>query len=208
MLPALALGGEPANPKAMRTPPRARNERLVNLPLLLRAYLWLGLMQALAAMAAFFFVLKSGGWQYGETLAPKDPLYLRATTACLCAIVVMQVANVFLCRSQRRSLFSFGLFKNPIILWGVLAEVLLILLISYTPWGNLVFGTAPIPLLVWLFVLPFALGMLALEELRKWIVRTVGRSDADQRFTSYTSNSTLDPFPKNGWPLPKHEKPC
>ena len=50
-------------------------------------------------------------------------------------------------------------------------EILLILSIDYTPWGNALFGTAPIPLAVWLFIIPFALGMLALEELRKWISR-------------------------------------
>jgi hypothetical protein len=53
----------------------------------------------------------------------------------------------------------------------VVLEIALILLIDYTPWGNLILGTAPIPGEVWLFVIPFAAGMLALEELRKWIVR-------------------------------------
>jgi len=176
MVPALALGVEAPDPQAMRAPPRARSERLVNFPLMVRSYLWLGPMQALAALAAFFFVLNSGGWQYGQTLAPQSSLYLRATTACLCAIVVMQVANVFVCRSRRQSVLSFGLFRNPLILWGLFVEVTLILLITYTPWGNLVFGTAPIPLAVWLLVVPFALGMLTLEELRKWIVRGVQKS--------------------------------
>jgi hypothetical protein len=33
------------------------------------------------------------------------------------------------------------------------------------------FGTASIALVVWLFIIPFALGLLALEELRKRLVR-------------------------------------
>ncbi|MBI4521347.1 MAG: hypothetical protein HY701_10950 [Gemmatimonadetes bacterium] len=33
------------------------------------------------------------------------------------------------------------------------------------------FGTAPIPGVVWAFMVPFALVMLALEELRKAVVR-------------------------------------
>jgi hypothetical protein len=53
----------------------------------------------------------------------------------------------------------------------VLTEVGLILFIVYTAWGNRLFGTAPIAGEVWLFVLPFALGMLLLEELRKGFVR-------------------------------------
>ena len=171
MVPALALGAEPPNPQTMKQPPRPRSERLLNFALIARAYLWLGVMQATAAMAAFFFVLKSGGWSHGAALAPGTPLYLRATTACLSAIIVMQVVNVFLCRSRRESAFRFSLLSNPLILVGLAVELTLILLIDYTPWGNAVFGTAPIPLAAWLFMLPFALAMLLLEEARKWIVR-------------------------------------
>ena len=54
---------------------------------------------------------------------------------------------------------------------GVVLEVALILAIDYTPWGNLIFGTAPISGRVWLFVMPFAIGLVALEELRKWYCR-------------------------------------
>lgn len=144
----------------------------MNWPLALRAYLFLGPIEAAAAMAAFFFVLHGGGRRYGERAG--GALYLEATTACLSAIVAMQVVNVFLCRSRMRSVFSVGLGGNRLILWGVLLEAALILLIDYTPLGNLLFGTAPPAPGVWLFMLPFALALLALEEGRKWIApRTV-----------------------------------
>jgi magnesium-transporting ATPase (P-type) len=120
-------------------------------------------------MAAYFFVLHSGGWRWGENLGSHDPLYLQATTACLSAIIIMQVVNVFLCKTPRRSVFGAGLFDNRIILWGVALEIALILIIDYTAWGNLIFGTLPIAPDVWLFILPFALAMLLLEELRKVI---------------------------------------
>jgi len=87
------------------------------------------------------------------------------------AIVVSQMVNVFLCRHPRRSAFAFGVASNPLILWGVAAELLLLLAIVYTPTGNALFGTAPLAASAWLFVLPFALGMLALEEVRKAVVR-------------------------------------
>ena len=90
----------------MRLPPRRQNERLLNLPLALRAYLFLGMIEAAAAMAAYFFVLLGAGWHFGQSLAPTDPLYLSATTACLSTIIVMQIVNVFLCRSSVRSIFS------------------------------------------------------------------------------------------------------
>jgi calcium-translocating P-type ATPase len=171
MLPGLALGAELPNPRIMQMPPRTSKERLFDLPLVLRAYLWLGPMQALAAMAAFFFVLEGGGWRMGQMPGPHDPLYLQATTACLSAIIVTQIANVFACRSEKDSIFRFGLWSNPLICWGIATEVLLILVVDYTRLGNAIFGTAPIPLAVWLFALPFAFALLALEELRKWLVR-------------------------------------
>ena len=122
-------------------------------------------------MAAFFFVLHAGGWRFGQELAPQDPLYLQATTACLSAIIVMQIVNVFLCRSASRSVFSTGLLGNWLIIWGVALEVALLLVINYTPWGNSLLGTSPVVGAVWLFVIPFAAGMFGLEELRKWLVR-------------------------------------
>lgn len=170
-LTALGLGVERPDPQIMQQPPRPQKERLFSLNVALRAYVFLGLFEAVAAMAAFFFVLKGSGWLYGQALASTDPLYLRATTACLSAIIVMQVANVFLCRSATRSVFSTGLFGNRLIVWGVILEIALILLIDYSYWGNVILGTAPIARKVWLFVLPFAVVLLILEELRKWFVR-------------------------------------
>ena len=171
MLPALALGAERPDPGIMRRPPRPAHKRLLDAPLIVRAYLFLGIMEAAAAMAAFFFVLHQGGWIYGAMLEPDNTLYLQATTACLAAIVLTQVVNVYLCRGERASAFAAGPFGNRLILLGIGVELALLLLIVYTPWGNAVFGTAPIGGAVWLFALPFAAAMLALEEARKWLVR-------------------------------------
>jgi len=172
MLPALALGAEPPHPGLMREPPRPRGQRLLTPGLLARAYLFLGVMEAAAAMAAFFFVLGGGGWQYGAPLANADPLYLQATTATLAAIIAMQMVNVFLCRDSRRSVFAPGFLGNRLIFLGLGVEAALILAIAYTPPGNRLFGAAPLDGAVWLYLLPFALGMLALEELRKALART------------------------------------
>lgn len=175
MLPALALGAETPRDDVMQRPPRARSERLLHWPLLLRAYLFLGLLEATAAMAAFFYVLHNGGWHYGQTLAADNTLYLQATTACLSAIIVMQVMNVFVCRHPTESVFSFAWFGNRLLLLGIAVEVILILLIVYTPLGNSLFGTAPIGVDVWLYAVPFAFAMLALDELRKVLLRRFTR---------------------------------
>jgi len=171
MLPALALGAEKPDPTIMHRPPRLRSERLLNGGLLLRAYLFLGPLEAIAGMAAFFFVLHGGAWQYGNVLGRHANLYLQATTACLSAIIAMQVVNVFLCRHPTLSIFSRGHRRNRLIGYGIVFELLLLLLIGYTPWGNALFGTAPLDANVWLFIIPFGVGMLLLEELRKAVVR-------------------------------------
>ena len=170
-LTALGLGVERSDPQIMQRPPRPKNERLMNWPLAFRAYLFLGLIEASAAMAAFFFVLNSAGWKYGQNLSTNNPVYLQATTACLSTIIIMQIVNVFLCRSDTRSVFSTGIFGNPLIILGVISEIVILLAINYTPWGNSLLGTAPLGADVWGYVIPFAAGMFILEEVRKWIVR-------------------------------------
>jgi sodium/potassium-transporting ATPase subunit alpha len=176
MLPALALGAEPSQPATMQLPPRPRHERLLDWKLMLRAYLWLGLLQAAGAMTAFFFVLQGGGWHHGQRLGNKDPLYLQATTACLTTIVVMQIANLFLCRHPSESALRTRFLSNPLIFLGIATELILILLIVYTPLGNQLFGTAPIAGSVWLLALSLAFAMFIAEELRKVVLRRLQRA--------------------------------
>ena len=171
MLPALALGAEPPEPGILKRPPRSVRQRLLSLPLLARAYLFLGPIEAIAAMAGFFWFLSINGWQWGDQLASGDPLYLQATTVCLTGIIVMQIANVFVCRSGILSAFSISLWINKFLLAGIAVELLIILFIVYTPQGNILFGTGPIPLTAWAFFIPFALFLLVFEELRKRLVR-------------------------------------
>lgn len=158
MVPALGLGAEKPEPGIMARPPRARDARVLTPALLIRAYVFLGGLEAAAAMAAFFFVLPRAG-------------YVPATTACLAAIVVMQVVNVHLCRSDSESVVRSVRRWNVLIAAGIAVELSLMLLIAYTPAGNALFGTAPISRQAWIFMMPFAAAMLAAEEARKWMVR-------------------------------------
>ncbi len=176
MFPALSLGAEKPTFDVMKKPPRSPQERLLNKKILMRSYLFLGLIEAFSAMYIYFYVLKGGGWSYGDMLMPDDPLYLRATTACLSAIVVTQIGNLFACRSFSESVFSIGFFSNPLIFLGIGMEILIILFIVYHPLGNIIFMTSPLPGDIWFLLIPFAFILLFLEELRKFIVR---------RFLSY-----------------------
>lgn len=169
MVPALGLGMERPQPDVMDRPPRPTAERLLNTSLLLRAYLYLGLIEAAIAMGGFFLYLSIHGWTWGSPLDWSSPLYKEATTVTLAGIVFAQVANVFACRSDRYSVFRLGWLTNPVILWGILFEVTILLLLIYTPVGHTIFGTSALP--VWMFA-PLALGaglLLLAEEGRKWI---------------------------------------
>ena len=179
MVPALALGAEKPDAGIMSIPPRPRTERLMNRPLLLRAYVFLGLIEAGIAMGAFFLLLLTQGWTWGMPLNWSDPLYKEATAATFAAIVIAQVANVFACRSDRVSLSQLGWFTNPLLLWGIATELAVLAFIIYTPWGNAIFGTSPLP--VWIFG-PLALGALALlfsEESRKFIANRFNNRRTD-----------------------------
>jgi sodium/potassium-transporting ATPase subunit alpha len=171
MLPALALGAEKPSADIMRQPPRPRSEHLLNKNLLWRAYGFLGVLEAMAAFIVFFVVLKINNWQYGTVLASDDPLYLTATSACFAAIVVAQVVNVFLCRHPTQSSFTTAVFGNRFLHWAIAVELGLLAFIIYTPWGNELFATHPLPPYVWIVAVVCAMVMLLLEELRKWIVR-------------------------------------
>ena len=171
MLPALALVAEKPDPEVMRQPPRPARERLLSWPLLARAYLWLGPLQAAVSLTAFFFVLHLGNWDYGQVLPVQDPLYLQATTACLAGIVMAQVINVFLCRHPRVSALAFPLLGSPLLMTGVALELGLLLAIVYSAPGNALFGTQAFPVSVWGLILALALIFGALEEGRKGLVR-------------------------------------
>ena len=171
MLPALALGSERPTPGIMKLPPRKRGERLLNLSLMARAYLFLGPLEAVACMFGFFWVLYGGGWAWGTMLPASDLLYRQATTACLTAIVIAQVANVFACRSLRESLFDVGFFTNRLIFAAIAVELLLQAFIVYHPLGNSIFATSPLPFSVLLVLIPFAFALFFAEEMRKLVAR-------------------------------------
>lgn len=172
MFPALALGSEKPSPEIMQRPPRSKTERLLTRGIIIRAYLFLGMFEALAGMCAYFYVMCNGGWQWPQTVPPTAAFYLQATTACLAGIIVTQFANVFTCRSPSVSIVTLGFFSNPLVLVGIAAELVLAIFIIYTPIGNAIFGCAQFDAAVWLLLIPFALLLLVADETRKYIVRS------------------------------------
>jgi len=176
MFPALALGAERPTPAITKKPPRGPKERLINAPLLLRVFFFLGPIEAVAGLFGYFYVMNGAGWEWGPA-APSLPVYMQATTACMCGIILGQIGNVFACRSFRESVFKIGFFSNRLLFLGIGLEVLIMLFIIYTPLGNRIFATHPLSTNILLMLAPIAVILFFAEEARKLIGRKMTKSE-------------------------------
>jgi len=174
LVPALALGAEPPEPGVMDRPPRPRDARLLGPGRLLRAYGFLGVAEAILSLGSFFWTYRVSGWRPGLPMAASGDLYRRATTMTLAGIVAAQVGNLFACRTDRESVFRVGLFANPLIWAGIVAEIAVLAGLILVPPLREVFGLAPLAFAEWGILLLFPPAMVLVDEARKWIVRRAG----------------------------------
>ncbi|MCK5627815.1 cation transporting ATPase C-terminal domain-containing protein, partial [Candidatus Bathyarchaeota archaeon] len=94
-----------------------------------------------------------------------------ATTMTLVTIVICQIGNVFVCRTERSSSLKRSLKTNIMIPRGIFIEILIILSLVYLPFLQPAFGTASLSLEHWLFPLIFAPIILLADEFRILIFR-------------------------------------
>ena len=173
-LPALALGREPAEPGLMRRPPRERSEGVIRPGMLVRAWLFLGLICAGLQMAGFFYVLGGAGWSPGDPTGAGHSLhhaYQQATTMTFLGMVMGQIGTAFAARTERASLRSIGVFSNRLLLWGILFELALSALIIYAPPLQSLLDTAALEPHMVLFTVPFPFIVWGADELRRWVLR-------------------------------------
>ena len=172
-LPALALGVERPEPGVMDVPPRDRRKQgIIDGFLLFRGYVFLGLLNAAAVLAAYFHVLFQGGWRFGQSLeltetAFVNPIHIKAATMVFAGIVIMQIANVFSCRSERLSAFRIGAWSNRLIIIGIAFELAFTAMFIYLPGLQSVFTTSGLGWRDWLLLFGFMVMIFLLEELRK-----------------------------------------
>ena len=177
-LPALALGREAAEPGIMNRPPRPRREGVITRPMLLRAWLFLGLIAATLQMGAFFLVLTQAGWHPSAATGPGSPLhhaYLQATTMTFLSMVMAQIGTAFAARTDRASLRSVGVFSNRPLLAGIALELALAAAIIYLPPLQHLLSTAALPPRLLLVTLPFPFIVWGADELRRYLVRRTDR---------------------------------
>lgn len=166
MMPALGLGTELPEEGVMNKPPRSQKEALLNKNVVIKAFLWYGLLESIVAMGAYFFVNIMHGWP-AAPIASSGLVYRQATTMTLASIVFCQVGMVLNCRTERQSIFKVGLLSNIRVVQGIVFEILLISAIIYVPFLQGIFQTAPIDIKEWLFLIVLPPFILLVEEIRK-----------------------------------------
>ncbi|BCJ99303.1 cation-translocating P-type ATPase [Anaerocolumna chitinilytica] len=171
MLPALGLGTEHPEPGIMDKPPRNLKEPLLNKKLVIKAFLWYGLLGSLFSVLSYLFVNIQNGWPNVPLAGGNDPIYIKATTMSLAAIVFCQIGAVFNCRTEKQSVFKIGLFSNKRVNLGIVVEIILIVLLVYLPPLQKVFHTAPLGIADWLILCIWPPIVLLVEEIRKAFLR-------------------------------------
>jgi len=174
ILPALALGREPAEPGLMQRRPRPRSAGVIDRSLIFRAWVFLGLIEAALVLAGFFYVLLQAGWSPGDDVGSGSPLhdaYLQATTMTFAGIVTCQVGTALAARTEHASLRSVGLFTNRMLLWGILFELLFAAALVYVPFLQDVFGTAALGPAELAVLASFPFIVWGADELRRAHVR-------------------------------------
>jgi P-type Ca2+ transporter type 2C len=187
LFPALALGSESPEPDVMMRPPRKRDQRLIDNNLLLRAFVWLGMIEAVLCFSGFFAVYWLSGNAGAIGALPwlsrlpipaffANPLSLAdaqimAVTVFHAGVVMAQIGNAFACRSESNRNSRLGWASNRFLLFAILLEVVSILLLVYFPPLAAAFEHQAIPARFWIGLSLFGLILYSLEWIRKQAVR-------------------------------------
>jgi calcium-translocating P-type ATPase len=178
-LPALALGREPPEPGLMDRPPRKRDRGILDRPMLVRAWGWLGLLEAALVTAGFFWVLHRGGWAPDAATGEGAALHgtwMLATTMTFAGITACQVGTAFAARTSHASLRAIGWASNRLLLWGIAFELAFAAAVIYLPPLQAAFGTAALGWEELAVLATFPVLVWGSDELRRWVVRRRGRA--------------------------------
>jgi calcium-translocating P-type ATPase len=173
-LPSLALGRDPVEPGIMDRPPRPRSENVIDTPMLVRAWLFLGVMVTALSLGGFFYVLTRAGWHPGAPTSAGHPLhhaYQQATTMTFLGIIAGQIGTAFAVRTGRASLRSVGVFSNRYLLGAIAIELALAAVFVYAPPMQDLLGTAALPAHFLALLIPYPFIVWGADELRRWLVR-------------------------------------
>jgi len=154
VLPALALGVEPAEDGVMDKPPRNTKERIINSS---RLFSWL-----------ITGIIIGGGTLLMFLLNMNDPV--KARTMAFSVLVFFQLANVFNCRHELKSLFMMKK-SNRLIIFAVAVSLILQVSVVQIPFLQEVFKTTGLSLAEWVGVVLLSLTVIVYDEARKIFAR-------------------------------------
>jgi len=195
MVPAISMAYEQAESDIMKRPPRNPfTDKLVNERLISMAYGQIGMIQASAGFFVYFVILcENGFWpshllglrrawdsiavndltdSYGQewTYADRKILEYTCHTAFFVSIVVVQWADLIICKTRKNSVFQQGM-KNHFMNFGLCFETCLAAILSYTPGMDKGLRMYPLKINWWLPAIPFSVLIFCYDETRKFLLR-------------------------------------
>merc|ERR1712088_124614 len=209
MVPAISMAYEFAESDIMKRPPRNPfTDKLVNERLISMAYGQIGMIQASAGFFVYFVILCENGFlpwdlfglrkewdssavndledSYGQewTYADRKKLEFTCHTAFFVSIVIVQWADLIICKTRKLSVFQQGM-KNHFMNFGLVFETVLACFLSYTPGMDKGLRMYPLKFWWWLPALPFSALIFTYDELRKLLLRTLPPNNWVERETYY-----------------------
>merc|ERR1719461_909059 len=94
----------------------------------------------------------------------------QSNTAYFISIIVVQWADLMICKTRIRSLFEQGM-TNVFMNYSLFFETALGALLVYFPTANTVTKTAPLKFVWWTAAVPFSILIYTYDELRKGYIR-------------------------------------
>uniref|UniRef100_A0A4W3IV11 Sodium/potassium-transporting ATPase subunit alpha n=1 Tax=Callorhinchus milii TaxID=7868 RepID=A0A4W3IV11_CALMI len=195
MVPAISLAYEAPESDIMKRQPRnPRTDKLVNEKLISISYGQIGMIQALGGFFTYFVILAENGFlpsrlinirldwddrstndlvdSYGQewTYEQRKIVEFTCHTAFFVSIVVVQWADLLICKTRRNSIFQQGM-KNKIMIFGLFEETALAAFLSYCPGMDIALRMYPLKLSWWFCAIPYSLLIFVYDEIRKFILR-------------------------------------
>ncbi|XP_044138588.1 sodium/potassium-transporting ATPase subunit alpha-3 [Bufo gargarizans] len=195
MVPAISLAYEAAESDIMKRQPRnPRTDKLVNERLISMAYGQIGMIQALGGFFSYLVILAENGFlpshligirlnwddrtvndledSYGQqwTYEQRKIVEFTCHTAFFVSIVVVQWADVIICKTRRNSVFQQGM-KNKILIFGLFEETALAAFLSYCPGMDIALRMYPLKPSWWFCAFPYSFLIFIYDEIRKLILR-------------------------------------
>ena len=166
IFPSFSLGLEPPEPGSEKNNMINAKERVISLHGFKRI-IYLGLIMATGAVAAFIWSMLRGGWNFKFNIDANSLLYIKSTTAAYAVLSMTQMANLLQSRSEKLSPIQLGFFRNKYTIGAIFVSIGILLSFMYVPFFQKYLHMSPIDWKDWLAVVVSTLAVYFFEEARK-----------------------------------------